>query len=161
MNPKNDPGKIEANALIDLKKMTQRWGHDWRRSCPQIQENFSLNFNVLSCIWVGRTFDAYLQPGDPGACRWRVCTIENRARFLKGRLTSEKESEMSKLTTEDREEISKGNYALPEERKYPIEDKPNDCNAKARAAQQEKAGNLSAADRKRIDAKADKVLGKD
>lgn len=68
---------------------------------------------------------------------------------------------MSKLTTEDREEIPKGKYALPEERKYPVEDKPHARNAKARAAQQEKAGNLSAADRKRVDAKADKVLGKD
>lgn len=68
---------------------------------------------------------------------------------------------MSKLTTEDREEIPKGKYALPEERKYPVEDKPHARNAKARAAQQEKAGDLSAADRKRIDAKADKVLGKD
>ena len=68
---------------------------------------------------------------------------------------------MSKLTTEDREEIPKGKYALPEERKYPVEDKPHARNAKARAAQQEKAGNLSAADRKRVDANADKVLGKD
>ena len=68
---------------------------------------------------------------------------------------------MSKMTTEDREEIPKGKYALPEERKYPVEDKPHARNAKARAAQQEKAGNLSAADRKRVDAKADKVLGKD
>lgn len=68
---------------------------------------------------------------------------------------------MSKLTTEDREGIPKGKYALPEERKYPVENKPHARNAKARAAQQEKAGNLSADDRKRVDAKADKVLGKD
>ncbi|WP_267421447.1 DUF6582 domain-containing protein [Methylobacterium sp. GC_Met_2] len=68
---------------------------------------------------------------------------------------------MSKLTSDEREDIPKAKYALPEERKYPVEDKPHARNAKARAAQQEKAGNLSKADRKRVDAKADQVLGKD
>ena len=66
---------------------------------------------------------------------------------------------MSKLNTEEREDLSKSKFAFPEERKYPVEDKPHARNAKARAAQQEKAGNLSAADRKKVDAKADKVLG--
>ncbi|GJE71726.1 DUF6582 domain-containing protein [Methylorubrum podarium] len=70
------------------------------------------------------------------------------------------EGTTSKLKTEDREDLSKSKFALPEERKYPVEDKAHARNAKARAAQQEKAGNLSAADRKRIDTKADKVLGK-
>ena len=68
---------------------------------------------------------------------------------------------MTKLTSEDREDIPKGKYALPEERKYPVEDKAHARNAKSRAAQQEKAGNLSKADRKRVDAKADEVLDKD
>jgi ribosome recycling factor len=68
---------------------------------------------------------------------------------------------MSKLTTEDRDEIPKDKYALPEKRKYPIEDRAHARNAKARAAQQEKAGNLSEADRKRVDAAADKVLDED
>lgn len=65
---------------------------------------------------------------------------------------------MSKLKTEDREELPKNKFALPEERKYPIEDKAHARNAKSRAAQQEKAGNLSASDRKKVDAKADKVI---
>ena len=65
---------------------------------------------------------------------------------------------MSKIKTEEREGLSKSKFALPEERKYPIEDKAHARNAKARAAQQEKAGNLSAADRKKVDAKADSVL---
>ncbi|MCJ2014178.1 DUF6582 domain-containing protein [Methylobacterium sp. J-076] len=68
---------------------------------------------------------------------------------------------MTKLTSEDREDIPKGKYALPEERKYPVEDKAHARNAKSRAAQQEKAGNLSTADRKRVDAKADEILDKD
>ena len=65
---------------------------------------------------------------------------------------------MSKLMSEDREELPKSKFALPEKRKYPIEDKAHARNAKARAAQQEKAGNLSADDRRKVDAKADKVL---
>jgi len=47
-----------------------------------------------------------------------------------------------------------------EERKYPIEDKAHARKEKVRAAQQEKAGDLSASDRKKVDAKADKVRGK-
>ena len=65
---------------------------------------------------------------------------------------------MSKLKTEEREDLSKCKFALPEERKYPVEDKAHARNAKARAAQQEKAGKLSAADKKKVDAKADSVL---
>ncbi len=66
---------------------------------------------------------------------------------------------MSKLKSEEREEMPKSKFALPEDRKYPIEDEAHARNAKARAAQQEKAGNLSATDRKKVDAKADKVIG--
>ena len=65
---------------------------------------------------------------------------------------------MSKLKTEEREDLSNSKFALPEERKYPVEDKAHARNAKARAAQQEKAGKLSAADKKKVDAKADSVL---
>lgn len=67
---------------------------------------------------------------------------------------------MSELKGDDRKKLPEGKFALPDERKYPIEDEAHARNAKARAAQQEKAGNLSAADRKKVDAKADKVLGK-
>ena len=65
---------------------------------------------------------------------------------------------MSKLKGEERDELPKSKFALPEERKYPIEDEAHARNAKARAAQQEKVGKLSASDRKKVDAKADKVL---
>ena len=40
-------------------------------------------------------------------------------------------------------------------------DKSHAANAKARAAQAEKAGRISKAAQKKIDAKADRVLGKD
>ena len=39
---------------------------------------------------------------------------------------------MSKLKTEEREDLSKSKFALPEERKYPVEDKAHARNAKAR-----------------------------
>jgi hypothetical protein len=65
---------------------------------------------------------------------------------------------MSKLKDEDRDELPKSKFALPEERKYPIEDEAHARNAKARAAQQEKAGKLSVSDRKKVDAAADRVL---
>jgi hypothetical protein len=65
---------------------------------------------------------------------------------------------MSKLTADDRDDLPNRQFALPDARKYPIEDKPHARNAKARAAQQEKAGRLSAADRERVDEAADKVL---
>ena len=48
-------------------------------------------------------------------------------------------------------------FALPGH-KYPIEDAAHAQNAKARAAQQAKAGKLSASDLKKVDTKANKVL---
>ena len=67
---------------------------------------------------------------------------------------------MSTLTTRQRKELPAGDFALPEKRAYPIEDKAHTRNAKARAAQQRKAGNLTEAEEQRVDAKADRVLGK-
>ncbi|MHC1999201.1 hypothetical protein ACYQR9_02005 [Methylobacterium sp. CM6241] len=68
---------------------------------------------------------------------------------------------MSKLTTEDRKSLPKKDFALPDEKRFPIEDKAHARNVKARAAQSEKAGNLSKSDKAKVDAKADEVLGRD
>ena len=67
---------------------------------------------------------------------------------------------MAELTTKKRNSEPKSDFGLPDERKYPMPDKSHARNAKARAAQQEKKGNLSAADEKKVDQKADKILGK-
>ena len=67
---------------------------------------------------------------------------------------------MAKLTTAKKQSEPKKEFGLPEERKYPMPDKSHARNAKARASQMEHQGKLSAADRKKIDTKADKVLGK-
>ena len=64
------------------------------------------------------------------------------------------------LTSAKKNAESKKEFGLPEERKYPMPDKSHARNAKARASQMEHQGKLSAANKKKIDAKADKVLGK-
>ena len=65
---------------------------------------------------------------------------------------------MAELSTKKRNAEPKSEFGLPEERKYPMPDKSHARNAKARASQQEKKGNLTAAEKKKIDRKADKIL---
>jgi hypothetical protein len=67
---------------------------------------------------------------------------------------------MAKLSTEDRKNLPKSEFAEPGKRAYPIEDKAHARNAKARASQAVKAGRMSKAEESRIDKKADEVLGK-
>lgn len=67
---------------------------------------------------------------------------------------------MAALTAAKRKLLTLSDFALPSQRKYPIPDKSHAANAKARAAQQAKAGHLNAAQKSQIDAKANKVLGK-
>ena len=65
---------------------------------------------------------------------------------------------MAKLTTTKKKTEPKSDFGLPEQRKYPMPDAAHARNAKARASQAENAGKLSAADKKKVDSKADKVL---
>ena len=67
---------------------------------------------------------------------------------------------MAKLTTSKRKSEPNKDFGLPEERKFPMPDASHARNAKARASQMEHQGKLSAADKKKIDTKADKILGK-
>ena len=67
---------------------------------------------------------------------------------------------MARLTTTKKNSEPKSDFGLPEQRKYPMPDAAHARNAKARASQMEHQGKLSAGDKKKIDAKADKVLGK-
>lgn len=66
---------------------------------------------------------------------------------------------MAKLTTQARTKLPKSDFALPGGR-YPVEDKAHARDAKARASQQHNAGKLTAADKSKVDRKADAVLGK-
>jgi hypothetical protein len=67
---------------------------------------------------------------------------------------------MAKLTTTKKKAEPQSDFGLPSERKYPMPDKAHAQNAKARATQMEKQGKLSAADKKKIDAKANEILKK-
>lgn len=65
---------------------------------------------------------------------------------------------MAKLTTKARKALPKSDFALPNKRGYPVEDKAHARNAKARASQAVNAGRMSKSTESKIDAKANKVL---
>ena len=65
---------------------------------------------------------------------------------------------MGELSTKRRNSEPRSDFGLPEERKYPMPDKSHARNAKSRAAQQEKAGNLTKKEREKVDRKAEKIL---
>lgn len=67
---------------------------------------------------------------------------------------------MAKLTTKERKGLKKSIFGIPSSRKYPMPDKSHAANAKARATQMEKKGKLAASVKAKIDAKANKILGK-
>jgi hypothetical protein len=87
-------------------------------------------------------------------------------RFAEGRrvpvvdLQEPRGTPMATLSEKKRDNIAESKFGLPEERKYPMPDKSHARNAKARASQQKEAGNLTAAEKKKIDAKADRILDK-
>ena len=66
---------------------------------------------------------------------------------------------MAKLTAAKKNAEPSKEFGLPEERKYPMPDASHARNAKARASQMKDRGKLSAADKKKIDAKANTILG--
>ncbi len=65
---------------------------------------------------------------------------------------------MAKLTSSERNAMPQSEFALPGGR-YPINDKAHAANAKARATQQLKRGNLTIAEAQKIRAKANRKLG--
>jgi hypothetical protein len=67
---------------------------------------------------------------------------------------------MAELKAKTRNKLPKSEFGMPGERKYPMPDKSHAANAKARASQMEKAGKISESTKAKIDAKADRVLGK-
>lgn len=67
---------------------------------------------------------------------------------------------MAKLTAAHRNSLKKSSFGLPGERKYPMPDAPHAANAKARASQAVNAGRMSSGTEAKIDAKANRVMGK-
>jgi hypothetical protein len=67
---------------------------------------------------------------------------------------------MAKLTAAKRKKIPKSEFGLPGKKAYPINNRAHAANAKARATQMVKKGKLSKASEQKIDAKANRMLGK-
>jgi hypothetical protein len=67
---------------------------------------------------------------------------------------------MADLKAKTRSKLPDKDFAEPDKRAYPVEDKPHARNAKARASQAVKAGRMSKAEASKIDKKADAVLGR-
>lgn len=67
---------------------------------------------------------------------------------------------MAKLSTRDRKAMPKSDFGLPGKRAYPMPDASHAANAKARASQAVNEGRMSKSTESRIDAKADRVMGK-
>lgn len=65
---------------------------------------------------------------------------------------------MAVLDAAARDKLPKGEFGLPGVRKFPMPDPEHAADAKGRATQQAKKGNLSAAELGKIRAKADKIL---
>ena len=67
---------------------------------------------------------------------------------------------MAELHAKTRNALADRVFGMPGQRKYPMPDRSHAANAKARATQQVKAGNLSPSSKAKIDAKANRILGK-
>ena len=67
---------------------------------------------------------------------------------------------MAKLTAKRRNALPKSDFGMPGSRSYPMPDKSHAANAKARASQMAKKGKLSKSAKAKIDAKANRMLGK-
>ena len=67
---------------------------------------------------------------------------------------------MGLLSTKRRNSLPSDEFGMPGSRKYPMPDRSHAANAKARATQQVKAGNLSPSSAAKIKAKSNRILGK-
>lgn len=67
---------------------------------------------------------------------------------------------MSTLKKMARAKLPSSTFGMPGSRKYPMPDASHAANAKARASQMVKAGKLSPSSKAKIDAKANRILGK-
>jgi hypothetical protein len=66
---------------------------------------------------------------------------------------------MAKLTYEHRKHMATKEFALPEKKAFPIEDKAHARNAKARASMSYNEGHISASEKATINRKANRKLG--
>lgn len=67
---------------------------------------------------------------------------------------------MARLTAAKRKAMPKSEFGLPGKEAYPMEDANHAANAKSRASQAVNAGRMSPSTEGKIDAKANRVMGK-
>lgn len=67
---------------------------------------------------------------------------------------------MAILHAKERNKLPKSDFGMPGERKYPMPDKSHAKNAKSRASEMEHKGVISKSTENKIDAKANRKLGK-
>jgi hypothetical protein len=67
---------------------------------------------------------------------------------------------MAKLSSSQRKSMPKSEFGMPGKKAYPMPDASHAANAKARASQAVNAGRMSPGTEAKIDAKADRVMGK-
>ncbi len=67
---------------------------------------------------------------------------------------------MAKLMTKARNKLPASKFGEPGKRAYPMPDRSHAANAKARASAAERKGKISRSTEAKIDAKANRVLGK-
>jgi len=65
---------------------------------------------------------------------------------------------MAKLTSQSRSKLPAAKFALPEQKKYPINDPAHARNAKARASEMAHQGKISASTKAKIDRASDRVI---
>ena len=65
-----------------------------------------------------------------------------------------------RLTSAKRKKLPKSEFGLPGERKYPMPNRSHAANAKARASEEEHKGRITPGQKREIDAKANRILGK-
>ena len=64
------------------------------------------------------------------------------------------------ISTKTRKNLPANEFGLPGQKKYPMPDRAHAANAKARATQQVKAGNLSPSSKAKIDSKANRIMNR-
>jgi predicted nucleic acid-binding Zn-ribbon protein len=87
-----------------------------------------------------------------------IIHLQDSLNFIRNQLMETQQ--MAKLTAKTRSKIPASEFGEPKARKYPMPDKSHAANAKARASEEAKKGKLSGGLKKKIDAKANRILSK-
>lgn len=67
---------------------------------------------------------------------------------------------MAKLTTKKRKALPKSDFGLPKQKAYPMPNKEHARLAKSGASHAKRVGNITASEKSKIDAKANRILKK-